>query len=137
MAIRGTPWRLSMGSSTVISLLSPLLLSAGLFLMAPSPEVAEVTSTYFAIRVLSAPMALANYTLLGAIVETITGSSYPDALTRFVTDPLGLDATTGDPQRARAAGAVFPARRPLCPEAAERVLADRENGVRLCGAARF
>ncbi len=50
--------------------------------------------------------ANANYTLLGAIVESVTGSSYPDALTRFVTDPLGLDATTGDPQRARAAGAV-------------------------------
>jgi MATE family multidrug resistance protein len=52
----------------VISLLSPLLLSAGLFLMAPSPEVAEVTTTYFTIRVLSAPMALANYTVLGFVL---------------------------------------------------------------------
>ena len=51
-----------------IALLSPLLLSAGLFLMAPSPAVAEVTSTYFTIRVLAAPMALANYALLGFVL---------------------------------------------------------------------
>lgn len=51
-----------------IALLSPLLLSAGLFLMAPTPGVAAVTSTYFTIRVLSAPMALANYTLLGFVL---------------------------------------------------------------------
>lgn len=51
-----------------ITLLSPLLLSAGLFLMAPSPGVAAVTSTYFTIRVLSAPMALANYALLGFVL---------------------------------------------------------------------
>lgn len=48
----------------------------------------------------------ANYTLLGAIIETVTGASYADALTRFVTDPLALGATTGDRQRARAAGSV-------------------------------
>lgn len=52
----------------VIALLSPLLLSAGLFLMAPSPGVAEITATYFIIRVLSAPMALANFTLLGFVL---------------------------------------------------------------------
>ncbi|WP_245290110.1 MULTISPECIES: MATE family efflux transporter [unclassified Shinella] len=51
-----------------IALLSPLLLSAGVFLMAPSPGVAEVTSTYFMIRVLAAPMALANYALLGFVL---------------------------------------------------------------------
>ena len=59
-----------------ITLLSPLLLSAGLFLMAPSPGVAEVTATYFTIRVLSAPMALANYTLLGFVLgrgQGVTG----------------------------------------------------------------
>src|SRR5690606_5372917 len=49
-------------------LLSPLLLSAGLFLMAPTPGVAAVTSTYFTIRVLSAPMALGNYALLGFVL---------------------------------------------------------------------
>jgi len=64
-------WRsltIALCSGFVIALLSPLLLSAGLFLMAPSPEVAEVTSTYFTIRVLSAPMALANYALLGFVL---------------------------------------------------------------------
>ena len=64
-------WRslvIALCSGLVIALLSPLLLSAGLFLMAPSPAVAEVTSTYFMIRVLAAPMALANYTLLGFVL---------------------------------------------------------------------
>ena len=64
-------WRsltIALCAGLVIALLSPLLLSAGLFLMAPSPAVAEVTSTYFMIRVLSAPMALANYTLLGFVL---------------------------------------------------------------------
>ena len=48
----------------------------------------------------------ANYTLLGAIVETVTEGSYPDALKRFVADPLGLDATTGDRQQVPAAGSA-------------------------------
>lgn len=48
----------------------------------------------------------ASGTLLGAIVETVTGASYADALKTFVTDRLGLHATTGDRQRARAAGSV-------------------------------
>ncbi len=64
-------WRsltIALCAGLMIALLSPLLLSAGLFLMAPSPAVAEVTSTYFMIRVLSAPMALANYTLLGFVL---------------------------------------------------------------------
>ncbi|UDF30968.1 UNVERIFIED_ORG: MATE family efflux transporter [Roseateles sp. XES5] len=64
-------WRsltIALCSGLVIAVLSPLLLSAGLFLMAPSPGVAEVTSTYFIIRVLSAPMALANYALLGFVL---------------------------------------------------------------------
>ncbi|WLS04197.1 MATE family efflux transporter [Shinella oryzae] len=51
-----------------ITLLSPFLLSAGLFLMAPSPDVAAVTSTYFLIRALAAPMALGNYALLGFVL---------------------------------------------------------------------
>ncbi len=64
-------WRslvIALCSGLVLALLSPLLLSAGLFLMAPSPEVAEVTSTYFTIRVLAAPMALANYAVLGFVL---------------------------------------------------------------------
>ncbi len=64
-------WRaltIALCSGLAIALLSPLLLSAGLFLMAPAPAVAEVTSTYFVIRVLAAPMALANYALLGFVL---------------------------------------------------------------------
>ena len=64
-------WRslaIALCSGLVIALLSPLLLSAGLFLMAPSPAVAEVASTYFMIRILAAPMALANYALLGFVL---------------------------------------------------------------------
>lgn len=38
----------------------------------------------------------ANYTLLGAIVETLTGQTYQDALHTLVTGPLGLDSTTAD-----------------------------------------
>jgi MATE family multidrug resistance protein len=59
-----------------IVLLSPLLLPAGLFLMAPPPGVAEVTSTYFMIRAVAAPMALANYALLGFVLgrgQGVTG----------------------------------------------------------------
>ena len=44
----------------------------------------------------------ANYTLLGAIIETVTGTSYAAALKQYVTDPLALAATTGDRQQARA-----------------------------------
>ena len=37
----------------------------------------------------------ANYTLLGAIIEEVTGLSYPSALDALVIDPLGLTSTTG------------------------------------------
>ncbi len=64
-------WRsmaLAIACGLAIVLLSPLLRGAGLFVMAPPSGVAAVTSTYFLIRVLSAPMALANYTLLGFLL---------------------------------------------------------------------
>ncbi|ASY61629.1 DNA-damage-inducible protein F [Sinorhizobium sojae CCBAU 05684] len=51
-----------------IVLLSPLLLTIGLWLMAPGPEVAAVTSTYFLYRILSGPAALANYAILGFVL---------------------------------------------------------------------
>lgn len=51
-----------------ILLLSPLLLLVGLWLMAPGPEVAAVTSTYFFYRILSGPAALANYAILGFVL---------------------------------------------------------------------
>lgn len=39
----------------------------------------------------------ANYSLLGAIVERITGAGYAAALDELVLDPLGLASTTADP----------------------------------------
>lgn len=72
-------WRsltLALCSGLAIVLLSPLLLPVGLFLMAPPPDVAAVTSTYFLIRILAAPMALANYTVLGFVLgrgQGVTG----------------------------------------------------------------
>ena len=64
-------WRsltIALCSGLALALLSPFLLAAGLFLMAPSPGVAEVTTTYFSIRILSAPLSLANYALLGFVL---------------------------------------------------------------------
>lgn len=64
-------WRslvLAVACGLAIVLLSPLLHVAGLFIMAPSAGVAQVTSTYFLIRILSVPMALTNYTLLGFLL---------------------------------------------------------------------
>jgi len=55
-------------------LLSPLLLAGGLRLMAPDPEVAAVTSTYFLYRILSGPAALANYAILGFVLGRGEGS---------------------------------------------------------------
>ncbi len=48
--------------------LSPLLLKAGLAIMGPDAAVAEATSTYFSIRILSGPAALANYAILGFVL---------------------------------------------------------------------
>jgi CubicO group peptidase (beta-lactamase class C family) len=45
-----------------------------------------------------------NYTLLGAIIENLTGESYPEALQTLVTRPLGLGSTTADLAAARANG---------------------------------
>jgi len=57
-------------------MLSPMILLAGLWLMAPGPGVAEAAQTYFSIRILSAPVGLANYSVLGFVLgrgEAITG----------------------------------------------------------------
>ncbi|MHC5654423.1 MATE family efflux transporter [Stappia sp. ICDLI1TA098] len=48
-----------------LAALSLPLLTAGLWLMGGSAEVQAATATYFSVRVLSAPMALANYAFLG------------------------------------------------------------------------
>ncbi|MBD9373946.1 MATE family efflux transporter [Rhizobium sp. ARZ01] len=59
----------------LIALASPLLLKAGLMLMAPPPGVAEATITYFAIRILAGPMALANYAILGFVLGRGQGTT--------------------------------------------------------------
>ncbi|GGI44898.1 CubicO group peptidase, beta-lactamase class C family [Agromyces flavus] len=46
----------------------------------------------------------ANYVVLGAILEAVTGGTYESALQDLVAGPLGLVATTADLQRAREAG---------------------------------
>lgn len=64
-------WRsltIALVCGTVSVLISPLLLSGGLWLMGPEPEVAAVTSTYFLCRIISAPAALANYAILGFVL---------------------------------------------------------------------
>ena len=48
--------------------LSIPLLKVGLWFMAPGEDVAEATSTYFLIRMLSSPFALANYAILGWLI---------------------------------------------------------------------
>ena len=64
-------WRslvIAVVSGIVIVLVSPLVLSVGLWLLAPGPDVAEVTRTYFLYRILSGPFALANYAILGYVL---------------------------------------------------------------------
>ena len=46
----------------------------------------------------------ANYTLLGAILESVTGRSFEAALQSLVAGPLGLDRTTSDLTLARSNG---------------------------------
>ncbi len=62
-------------SGVVLVALSPLLLSAGLWLMAPGPEVAAVTGTYFHYRMLAGPAALANYAILGFVLGRGQGTT--------------------------------------------------------------
>lgn len=52
----------------VLLLLSPLLLFAGLKLMGPEGGVAVATRSYFSIRMLAGPAALANYAILGFVL---------------------------------------------------------------------
>ena len=55
--------------------ISPLLLSAGLWLLSPGSEVAEVTRTYFLWRILSSPFSLANYAILGFVLGRGQGTT--------------------------------------------------------------
>ncbi|MBB3312920.1 putative MATE family efflux protein [Rhizobium sp. BK196] len=58
----------ALGSGLALLVLSPLLILVGLKLMGAEGQIAEATSTYFSIRILAAPAALANYALLGFVL---------------------------------------------------------------------
>ncbi|WHO72998.1 MATE family efflux transporter [Rhizobium sp. BT03] len=58
----------ALGSGLALLCLSPLLMAAGLRLMGAHGAIAEATSTYFSIRILAAPAALANYAILGFVL---------------------------------------------------------------------
>ncbi|MGW5617449.1 serine hydrolase domain-containing protein [Streptomyces sp. NPDC003877] len=61
-----------------------------------------------------------GYTLLGALVEELRGTSWEEALRREVLDPLGLDRTSVRPRAPHAGGwAVHPWADVLLPEPAE------------------
>jgi MATE family multidrug resistance protein len=71
-------WRslsIALVSGAASLLLSPLLLAAGLWLLAPGPDVAGVTRTYFEYRILAAPAALANYAILGFVLGRGQGTT--------------------------------------------------------------
>ncbi|OJF98496.1 MATE family efflux transporter [Pararhizobium antarcticum] len=71
-------WRsliIAVFAGVVLVALSPLLLSAGLWLMAPGPEVVAVTSTYFQYRILAGPAALASYAILGFVLGRGQGTT--------------------------------------------------------------
>lgn len=55
-------------SGVVILLLSPLIINAGIWAMAPGVGVQDATRTYATIRMVSAPVGLANYAILGFVL---------------------------------------------------------------------
>ncbi len=65
---------LSIGLGVVVLAASPLILRIGIMLMGAEGRVAEATATYFAIRVLGAPLTLGNFTLLGSVLGMGRGS---------------------------------------------------------------
>ncbi len=48
--------------------------------------------------------ANANYVVLGAIIESVTSQTYPEAMQALVFGPLGMTHTTADPEAARRLG---------------------------------
>ena len=58
----------ALGCGFLIVVLSPVLLWLGIKLMGPQGAIADATRTYFSIRMLSGPAALANYALLGFVL---------------------------------------------------------------------
>ncbi|MBB5575039.1 MULTISPECIES: MATE family efflux transporter [Rhizobium] len=58
----------ALGCGLLLLLLSPILLWLGIRLMGPEGGIADATRTYFSIRMLSGPAALANYAILGFVL---------------------------------------------------------------------
>jgi len=56
------------GSGVLMVFAIPLILWVGLYFIAPGNAVAEATRDYFTIRMLGAPVALANYAVLGWLI---------------------------------------------------------------------
>ncbi|MCK7543627.1 MATE family efflux transporter [Marinobacter bryozoorum] len=59
---------LALGIALILIALQSPLISTGLHLMNPGPEVAELAAEYAAIRIWSAPAVLAQYTLVGWLI---------------------------------------------------------------------
>ncbi|MCY6382505.1 MATE family efflux transporter [Hoeflea prorocentri] len=63
-------------SGAMILLLSPLIIVFGLWAMAPGEDVRAATQLYVSVRMVSAPMGLANYAILGFVLgrgEAVAG----------------------------------------------------------------
>lgn len=64
-------WRsllIGLMSGAVLLILSPLIIQAGIWAMAPGETVRGATRTYASIRMVSAPAGLANYAILGFVL---------------------------------------------------------------------
>lgn len=59
---------IAVGAGIAMFILSPLILKLGLWAMDPAVHVAEATATYFVIRIIGSPFALANYAILGWMI---------------------------------------------------------------------
>ncbi|KQV42001.1 MATE family efflux transporter [Rhizobium sp. Root73] len=71
-------WRslsIALVSGSIALVLSPLLLAAGIWLLAPGPDIEGVTRIYFTYRILAAPAALANYAILGFVLGRGQGTT--------------------------------------------------------------
>jgi putative MATE family efflux protein len=64
----------ALACGAALLVLSPVLLWLGLKLMGPEGGVAQATGTYFSIRMLAGPAALANYAILGFVLGRGQGS---------------------------------------------------------------
>lgn len=59
---------IALASGALIALLTPVIIGAAIFFMDPGEAVADAASSYLFIRMLGAPLALANYALLGWLI---------------------------------------------------------------------